>query len=375
MSFYLGLKMTLTAADFHPPRFNRWVTAGCAFFALFVLVSAIMFEESTNPAMLELFNQKTVSFYNGYILAPRWQQLVTGVVTAEQIKEDINYYNDFSSLVDFKQLRDQITRSDKNIANGHAFTKAFYLGLIQALIFSISILLVFLFHSRIKPIKHHKSISYLELWPQKLLAAALLRLFAGLTLVPLLFGVTPFLYTLAMVLATFATTKMLIKCFFPCWASFVKFVKFDDRFLLTPECWFYVGVGNLLLIPAMGFVKLIEQYTGRLEIADILNPLFLSGNGIITITQFAMFCVAAPISEEIVFRGFIFTALRRKIGILSAGFVSSLMFSALHFYSWSGFVTIFLVGLILTYVFERSKSLWPAVIIHATNNYFFMMSI
>ena len=294
---------------------------------------------------------------------------------AEQIKEDINYYNDFSSLVDFKQLHDQITHSDMNIADGHAFAKAFYIGLVLIVFLSISIVLVFLFHSRIKPIKHHESTSYLERWSLQLLAAALLRLFAGLTLVPLCFGITPFLYTLSMVFASFATTKMLIKYFFPCWASFVKFVKFDDRFLLTPRCWFYVSVGNLLLIQAMVVVKLIEPYTGRPEITDFLNPLFQSGNEVVTLTQFAMFCVAAPISEEIIFRGFIFTALRRKIGVLSAGFVSSLMFSTLHFYSWSGFVTIFLIGLILTYVFERSKSLWPAVIIHATNNYFFMMSI
>ena len=80
--------MTLTATeDLQPPCFNRWVTVGCAFFALIVPVSVIMFEESTSPEMLELYNQKTVSFYNGYIVAPRWQQLVTGVSMLSKLKK------------------------------------------------------------------------------------------------------------------------------------------------------------------------------------------------------------------------------------------------------------------------------------------------
>lgn len=93
------------------PRFNTWVTVGCASFLLLLIVAVIMatVQEDTDPALLELYNAKEVSFYNGSIVAPKWQQLLTGFFTAEQVEEDINYYSKFSRE-EFRRLHSHYTK-------------------------------------------------------------------------------------------------------------------------------------------------------------------------------------------------------------------------------------------------------------------------
>jgi len=63
-----------------------------------------------------------VDFYNGYVVAPRWQQLVTGYFTAEQIEEEIIHFNDFSRE-EFKHFLKQAAASDRIVKQGDSFKK------------------------------------------------------------------------------------------------------------------------------------------------------------------------------------------------------------------------------------------------------------
>ena len=73
--------------------------------------------------------------------------------------------------------------------------------------------------------------------------------------------------------------------------------------------------------------------------------------------------VIAPIVEEIFFRGFLFQGFRQRYGWAPALLLSSAIFSAAHLDPASLLPT-FILGLILTYVYHRSNSLWPGIIIH-----------
>ncbi len=80
-------------------------------------------------------------------------------------------------------------------------------------------------------------------------------------------------------------------------------------------------------------------------------------------------CVAAPILEETLFRGYVITALRGPLGTLPAVLVSSAIFTSVHYVFGPGMlVYIFVFSLIPAYLYLRFGSLYPAVIMHATNN-------
>lgn len=77
--------------------------------------------------------------------------------------------------------------------------------------------------------------------------------------------------------------------------------------------------------------------------------------------------IVAPVVEEIIFRGFIFASLRERFGWKMSALVSSLLFAAIHF-QLTAFLPIVILGLIFAYLYERSGSIWPAIIMHLTSN-------
>jgi membrane protease YdiL (CAAX protease family) len=77
--------------------------------------------------------------------------------------------------------------------------------------------------------------------------------------------------------------------------------------------------------------------------------------------------LAAPLGEEIFFRGFALPALRRSVGLLAAVLISGALFSFLHM-DPVGFAGLMEIGILLAALRVWSGSLWPAVIGHAVNN-------
>jgi hypothetical protein len=91
--------------------------------------------------------------------------------------------------------------------------------------------------------------------------------------------------------------------------------------------------------------------------------------GSVVLTLLAV-AVIAPISEEIIFRGFTFRWLQGRMPLWGAVLVSAAIFSAAHA-GWaepSLFLPVFLGGVLLAYVYAKSRSVWPGVIIHMTIN-------
>jgi membrane protease YdiL (CAAX protease family) len=77
--------------------------------------------------------------------------------------------------------------------------------------------------------------------------------------------------------------------------------------------------------------------------------------------------VAAPIAEEMMFRGLLQRGLERRWNRWLALIVASLVFAAVHVQPLQ-FPILFLLGLLFGWLFQRSGSLWPGVAGHATNN-------
>lgn len=77
--------------------------------------------------------------------------------------------------------------------------------------------------------------------------------------------------------------------------------------------------------------------------------------------------VIAPLKEETLFRGLIYPPLRQAYGRGKGMLLTGVFFATLHF-DLVRFLPLFIGGVILTWVYERSGSLWPAVLAHGTWN-------
>jgi membrane protease YdiL (CAAX protease family) len=89
--------------------------------------------------------------------------------------------------------------------------------------------------------------------------------------------------------------------------------------------------------------------------------------------------LSAPIVEEVIYRGVLFSALRNRTGVAVAVGLVTMLFAGVHFLQYSGaWVTIsglIFLSLILTVVRARTGSILPSVTIHFVNNAFFSLLI
>lgn len=77
--------------------------------------------------------------------------------------------------------------------------------------------------------------------------------------------------------------------------------------------------------------------------------------------------IVAPVIEELLFRGMFYTWLTHRYSLTAGRIISSLVFAALHG-SLLTLLPIFLVGFGLVLIYERTRSLAPCVVAHATGN-------
>ena len=74
-----------------------------------------------------------------------------------------------------------------------------------------------------------------------------------------------------------------------------------------------------------------------------------------------------PFAEEVFFRGFVFSGLAAKYGILAAGAISAALFSVAHL-SLGSLLPVFVTGLLFAWLYHRTKSVWAPVSAHAGQN-------
>ena len=81
--------------------------------------------------------------------------------------------------------------------------------------------------------------------------------------------------------------------------------------------------------------------------------------------------VAAPIAEELLFRGWIYTSLRRFIGVPAGLVLSSALFALAHWESTHLYaLVVFPLGLVLGYIRQRTGSILASMTFHALYNGF-----
>ena len=78
--------------------------------------------------------------------------------------------------------------------------------------------------------------------------------------------------------------------------------------------------------------------------------------------------VVAPISEELLFRGFLYGKLKsRKLKPLFSAIVTSLLFGLVHGQLNVGIDT-FILSMMMIYLLEKRQSLWVTIMLHMIKN-------
>jgi membrane protease YdiL (CAAX protease family) len=122
----------------------------------------------------------------------------------------------------------------------------------------------------------------------------------------------------------------------------------------------------LIALAALVMRVLVKVYLGRPpELQSILEAARQMPTKAFLVVAFAG-VVVAPITEEIIFRGFVYPTLRRYAGPLGSIAVSAVVFALLH--EATAFLPILVIGGLLAFLYERTGSLVAPVAAHATNN-------
>jgi membrane protease YdiL (CAAX protease family) len=128
--------------------------------------------------------------------------------------------------------------------------------------------------------------------------------------------------------------------------------------------WSTLGIGCGLLIGGYGIIIVHNLVVTALgidiqgdKIVDIFSAIDSPGWLILALV------VVAPLVEEVFFRGFLFQGFRKKYGWVGAMLLSSAIFAAAHLDPVT-LIPTFVLGIVLSYVYHRSNSVWPGVILH-----------
>ncbi|CAN5252693.1 hypothetical protein BH10CYA1_BH10CYA1_09970 [soil metagenome] len=77
--------------------------------------------------------------------------------------------------------------------------------------------------------------------------------------------------------------------------------------------------------------------------------------------------VLAPICEETLFRGFLYTSLRRYWGVMPSLLLTAFLFAGVHMDA-GGFLPLFGLGFLFGFIVERTKSILPSMVAHGLWN-------
>jgi uncharacterized protein len=127
-----------------------------------------------------------------------------------------------------------------------------------------------------------------------------------------------------------------------------------------------LGCGLLLVTYVFVFIhNLIMVALGVITQGDVIFKLF---NDIKSPAMlFFLGIVMAPVVEEMLFRGFLFKGFRQRYGWKAAPILSSLIFGLSHL-QLAAIIPTFLFGCVLAYVYHRTNSLFPGMILHFSIN-------
>ncbi|HXG92856.1 MAG TPA: type II CAAX endopeptidase family protein [Blastocatellia bacterium] len=131
---------------------------------------------------------------------------------------------------------------------------------------------------------------------------------------------------------------------------------------------FVLGTATIMVGVQVALSKLIPQ-TEKTPFEEILKT---SANVRIAVALMAV--LTAPLIEEMIYRGMLYSGLRKKLGIAPAIVIVTLLFAGVHVPqyngAWGALTALTILSLALTVIRARTRSLLPPIWIHLVFNSF-----
>lgn len=146
-----------------------------------------------------------------------------------------------------------------------------------------------------------------------------------------------------------------------------------------PEGWFRLRLswgalgwglgGYLIALPLVVLVSLLNQqiWQGNGGANPLYGLILESNDPLAKVFFFVTAAIAAPLFEEIIFRGFLLASLTRYLPVWAAIVTSSLIFALAHL-SLAEVLPLSTLALVLGYVYSRSRNLLAPMLVHCLWN-------
>ncbi|NJL83270.1 MAG: CPBP family intramembrane metalloprotease [Chloroflexaceae bacterium] len=134
--------------------------------------------------------------------------------------------------------------------------------------------------------------------------------------------------------------------------------------------WLLWGLGGYAVaVPLVVVVSLLNQqiWQGQGGSNPLLFLALQANDRLALLIFFVTASIAAPIFEEIMFRGFLLPSLTRYLPVWGAIVVSSLIFSLAHL-SLAEVLPLAILGMVLAVVYTRSRNLLASILLHSLWN-------
>ncbi|MBN2100459.1 CPBP family intramembrane metalloprotease [Candidatus Dojkabacteria bacterium] len=128
---------------------------------------------------------------------------------------------------------------------------------------------------------------------------------------------------------------------------------------------------GILYAVALGVALLVLNMIYNIILTNSMLNFNLNFRGLLSVA------IAAPLIEEVVFRGLILRKLGDNMNFFYANLITSILFVGIHFPGWliwgdgislEAAGSIFLVSLIWGYLYRKTESMWSPIVAHSLNN-------
>ena len=154
------------------------------------------------------------------------------------------------------------------------------------------------------------------------------------------------------------------------WAVVTHFNRYSFRDVLG---WSNAGFAwwhHLVILGGFFVVAAVVNYFLPAQENELIRILRSSRTVVYFVAFLATF--TAPLVEEVIYRGILYSAIQRSIGVGWAVLIVTALFAGVHFWQYWGspgtIILICLLSLILTLIRVRTNNLLPCVILHTIFN-------
>jgi uncharacterized protein len=125
--------------------------------------------------------------------------------------------------------------------------------------------------------------------------------------------------------------------------------------------------GVLGVLQMVGFIDWLQSLLGNDGKQDVVKAFTEADSPLLLATLVVMAVVVAPLTEEVMFRGYFYPVAKRYIGRAEAIIFSSLVFAVIH-HNAMALLPLFVLAVLLALAYEFTGSIWAPIGIHTLFN-------